>query len=162
MTDKNKIYYDSFANEYTLNKEAITPPERYLVTLKGNGDDIYIETYQNSQGERLDVAYCKDDVKENRVNDIRFEQFKRHNYEWQRATMIRWVIPSDLFDEYWDRFIKDEKQKNIDRSCSNCRYSDNGMFGGTKICEACSYDERIDGNTLFESKEGDNNDSSNN
>ena len=154
MTTKNKMYYDKFANKYTLNKEAIAPPERYLVTLKGNGDDIYIETYQNSQGERLDVAYCKDDVKEDRVNDIRFEQFKRHNYEWQKAIMIRWIIPSDLFDNYWERFVENVEQKFIDRCCNNCKHSKNGISNDTERCNNCCYDERIDGNSLFEAKEG--------
>ena len=78
----NEMYYDEFANEY-VSKEKMeankyAPPERYLLTLRGiNG--VYVETYENN-GERLDIAYTEQDVKNGMVNRIRFGEAERHGW----------------------------------------------------------------------------------
>lgn len=92
-----KMYYDDFEDWYCLEKEINAPPERYLPTYRG--DDVYIETYE-CDGLRLDVAYTELDKANNLVNRIRFSVAKEHNYPFSAARMIKWVIPSKLFDKY--------------------------------------------------------------
>lgn len=95
-----KMYYDAFANEYTLEREEIAPPERYLETLRG--DDIYIEKWSIGNGLFIDVAYSQYDVDNWYVNKIRHSQEQKHNCILSH--MMRWTIPAVKFDEYVKRF----------------------------------------------------------
>lgn len=104
-----RMYYDDFMNEYCLEKEINAPPERYLPTYRG--DDIYIETYE-CDGLMLDIAYTELDLENHLVNRIRFSVAKEHNYPFATARMVKWVIPSKLFDKY----VKDyglETENNV-------------------------------------------------
>lgn len=102
MTDK--IYYDSFTNEYCSEEdlETIAPPERYLPTFRG--DEVYVEVYE-AEGLRLDIAYTEFDIQEGMVNRVRFAVARRHGFPLNIANMVRWTIPSKKFDEYYKRFI---------------------------------------------------------
>ena len=67
-----------------------------------------------------------------------------------------------LIDPYYvrraDTIIPATKEENLEKSCKNCRYHDKGMLDAeSKRCEACHYDGRLGGNSLFEpaTKEGD-------
>ena len=108
-----KMYYDSFADEYVSCKQAeedtISPPERYLLTLRGD-DGVYVETYKHAYGTCLDIAYSETDIKLGQVNRIRFNQAERHGWksQFQTATMIQWTIPSERFDKYYAEYIGEE------------------------------------------------------
>ena len=106
--ERKEMYYDSFANEYVKEIEDLNaPPERYLLTLRGLDNHTYIEVHENMDDKtRLDIAYSKYDLESKLVNRIRFAEYDRHNFNWQRAIIIRWTIPQDLFDKYWKRFIE--------------------------------------------------------
>lgn len=99
------MYYDDFANEYTLDKEPTAPPERYLETLRGN--DNYIEKWSIGNGLFIDVAYSQYAVDNRYVNRIRHFQEQTHNC--LLSTMVSWTIPDKKFDEYVERFgLSDE------------------------------------------------------
>ena len=100
-----KMYYDEFANEYTLEREETAPPERYLETLRG--DDVYIENWSIGNGLFIEVAYSQYDVDNRYVNRIRHSQEQTYNCRLSR--MIRWTIPAVKFDEYVERFGLEEK-----------------------------------------------------
>lgn len=101
------MYYDVFADEYTLELSPYAPPERYIKTICG--DDIYIETWlvdKNTKNldtsDLLDVAYSQDDRDNNRENIIRNDM--QDKYDVCLRHIIRWVIPKDKFIEYAKMF----------------------------------------------------------
>lgn len=102
----DRMYYDSFANEYCSVKDAesemgVAPPERFLLTLRGI--DEYVECYE-CNGLRLGIAYTEEAIRHGLVNRIRFSEAERHGFPFSTARMIRWTIPAKKFDEYAERF----------------------------------------------------------
>lgn len=108
----NKIYYDSFTNEYCLPSEedfGIAPPERYIPTYRGSDDKTYIENWlvnvhpELDEDLRLSIAFSKDEYYDKKMHScILSEQEQKHNC---RLIMLKyWIIPDDKFDEYCHRF----------------------------------------------------------
>lgn len=97
-----KMYYDNFTNEYVKEMDQFAPPERYLSTYRGN--EIYIETFEDYQGQRLDIAYDDFDVKHHLVSRTRFAVSEKYGFMLMSARMIKRTIPAELFDKYAERF----------------------------------------------------------
>lgn len=111
MADLEFMYYDRFRNEYTLDKDMLAPPERYLSAYKGK--QHYVETYCIGI-KQLQVAYTEDDLKHDRVNLIRYAAAKDHNFPITEAMLFRCVIPAEKYEEYYNMFCKeveDERRK---------------------------------------------------
>lgn len=111
------IYYDNFANTYCLTTDVIAPPERYLPTYRGTDDKIYIETYERC-GIRLNISYSKEDRKFNLVNRIRYSVAEKNNFNINSATLIKWVIPCDLYDKYVEDYCLETKMEESENESS--------------------------------------------
>ena len=103
MTLPDVIYWDYFTNEYCLEKDDISPPERYTATYK-NYNDTFIERWEvtnNSEGNKLSIAFTEDQYRGdvNLLIKLRQSQFDRYNCKPVRLTSFS--IPKRLFEKYF-------------------------------------------------------------
>lgn len=103
MTLPDVIYWDWFTHEYCLEKDDISPPERYIVAYK-NHDDTFIERWEvtnNSEGNRLSIAFTEDQYRGdvNLLIKLRQSRFDRYNCKPVRLTSFS--IPKRLFEKYF-------------------------------------------------------------
>lgn len=91
------IFYDRFANEYTTERDAIAPPERYIVVWRGVSD-IFTETYKDNNLKRFcSISYTKEE-RENGFAEPK-RRFYLEEYNMTHSRLIDWTIPADMFDE---------------------------------------------------------------
>lgn len=102
-----KMYYDAFEGEYVLedavNREITAPPERFIPVYRG--DSIYIERWivESECGDRLDIAYTKDEYRDLALRkEIRYAQAERNHCKL--IQLHSWTIPSDMFDKRAEMF----------------------------------------------------------
>lgn len=91
-----RIYWDSFAEKFIIDRDAVAPPERYISVYCANGS-IYTETWSVGDGKQLSIAYISDDWHENRAEQIRCDVASQHGVSLLR--MIRWGVPKEHYDK---------------------------------------------------------------
>lgn len=97
------IFYDWFSNEYTTEREIIAPPERYILTFRGNNDTDFVESYIEKDTEKCCyIAYSAAERDAEIVEPKR--QYFFEKYGFSNPRMRHWTIPADLFDKYVERF----------------------------------------------------------
>lgn len=104
----DKIYYDTFKNEYCLPTEndfGVAPPERYIATYRGYDPELYIEYWavESDKGDKLAIAIPKTDYRKTDIHDqILQAQEVNHNCKLRR--LLYWTIPPKEFDDFCKRF----------------------------------------------------------
>lgn len=90
--------WDQFANEaiYARDRDAIAPPERYLVFSSFDGCDFFINHYEQD-GMRLDYAYIAIPP-----TDMEYLYLKEHGFEY--AHLVERTIPYGRFVRILDSF----------------------------------------------------------
>ena len=111
------MYYDTFTEEYTLTKDPIAPPERYLPATRGSRG-IYIESWLGTvEGIEeeccLSIAYHEDQYYSNVHDWIMIDRFKDQHFT--PKCLRYFVIPEDKFDEYVERFGLKEVVPDVTR-----------------------------------------------
>ena len=101
-----KMYYDTFANEYTKSKESYAPPERYIRTVRGKVDNLFIEHMRTSKhGETVffDLPFTEEEYRD---LSLKYEKIVRAIKEngYSGAQCVKFTLPPTLFDEYAERF----------------------------------------------------------
>jgi hypothetical protein len=99
MTSPDVIYWDWFTNEYCLEKDDISPPERYTAVY-GSCDGMFVEKWEvteNSEGNRLSIAFTEEEHRGDLLKDIRQCQFDKHNCRPIR--LIGFDMPQRLFEK---------------------------------------------------------------
>ena len=101
-----KMYYDTFANEYTKSKDSCAPPERYIRTVRGDTDNLFIEHMQTSKnGETVffDLLFTEEEYKDLNLRYKKTDRvIKENGYSGVRC--VKFTLPPTLFDEYTERF----------------------------------------------------------
>lgn len=118
MTLPDVIYWDWFTNEYYLEKDDISPPERYTATYK-SFDGMFVERWEvteNSEGNRLSIAFSEEEYlgPTGSVVKLRQSQFDKHNCRPIR--LISFSIPKRLFEKYSLRLLGENEEENNDRT----------------------------------------------
>lgn len=112
MTLPDVIYWDYFTEEYCLEKDKISPPERYTATYKScNG--MFVERWEvteNSDGNRLNIAFSEEEYLSDlgHVIKLRQCQFDRHNC--RPIQLISFSIPKHLFERYCLRLLGEDEE----------------------------------------------------
>lgn len=101
----NKMFYDSFANEYVLEQDPYAPPERYVVTVRGI-PGIYIEHWCGEQngvsGYELDITYSPDEYY-SEVHNMKYRSICEE--QGFKAKNLRYfTLPEEEFDKYAEQF----------------------------------------------------------
>lgn len=97
------IFYDWFSNEYTTEREIIAPPERYILTFRGNIDGFFEESYIEKGTEKgCYITYSAAERDAGIVEPKR--QYFFEKYGFSNPRMRHWTIPADLFDKYVKEF----------------------------------------------------------
>lgn len=111
----NWIYYDSFAQEYVLEKEVTAPPERYIPTCKYKGENgVYIENWKDADGRCLSIAYSSDEYY-TPMHDAKYEYVCKQN-AFHPQRLKSFVIPEEKFDQYINEIyaqMDDDRIKEI-------------------------------------------------
>lgn len=89
------VFYDVFDDSFITERDTIAPPERYILTLcyELENVNVYTETYEHN-GQRLNIAY--DATVREHVNEIRRYHSEKNNFPLDR--MISWSVPKKHFD----------------------------------------------------------------
>ena len=109
MTLPDVIYWDWFTHEYCLEKDEISPPERYTAVY-GSCDGIFVEKWEvtsnSEEGDRLNIAFTEEEYNSTTgsVVKIRQSQFNRHNCRPIR--LIGFDVPQRLFEDYFSRILE--------------------------------------------------------
>lgn len=99
------LYYDTFANEYTLNKDYFAPPERYIKTYRGE-KDYYIECWNcesNDGKSRINVTFYREEYCDPMMHKIKLESAQKQ-HDCSLTSLNSWTIPDDIFDKYVEQF----------------------------------------------------------
>lgn len=101
-----KMYYDTFANEYTKSKDSYAPPERYIRTVRGDTDNLFIEHMRTSKhGETVffDLMFTEEEYKDLNLRYKKTDRVIKEN-GYSGAQCVKFTLPPTLFDEYAERF----------------------------------------------------------
>lgn len=106
----NKMFYDAFTEEYTLKINEYSPPERYVLTLKGPAG-VYVDHWEGEHngvpGYALDIAYASDEYYSEEHDRRFYEMCKEQGF---KATHLRYfTLPEEKFNEYVKRFKVEEQ-----------------------------------------------------
>lgn len=86
-----KLYWDDCDGSVTHN------PECALIT---DGKDIYIETYELTNGMRMDIAYSQMDREMlYNLNDLRDAVCRKNGYKFENLKrLVRFAVPSNVYE----------------------------------------------------------------
>ena len=109
-----KMYYDHFASEYTLEKNPYAPPERYTLAIRGQSG-IYIETWdvkkKNATGRWvMDIAFAKEEYY-NREQHMETVKWKCEKESCELVRMTCFTMPQEEFDKCVKLFRLDGKDE---------------------------------------------------
>ena len=99
-----KMYFDSFAERYVLEKDPYAPPERYVETVKGV-PGAYIDHWGDDKGHRLDITY-KSDEYYSEEHDRRYRAMCEEQ-GFKATRLLYFTLPEEKFDEYVKQFKLD-------------------------------------------------------
>ncbi len=91
---EHKIYWDETGGYVTEDDECALIVE---------GTDIYIETYNLTDGKRLDIAYTETDKKYFNMFWLRDSMCRRHGYTIENLTeLVRFTVPKDIYKQMYE------------------------------------------------------------
>lgn len=110
----NRIYFDTFENSYTFEKDNFAPPERYFKVTPLLEDYIYMEIWAVDSEEedfmsRISISYTKMDIENDKVSYLRTAIAEK--YSIKLLYMVRWVIPKEEYDKIYKEVISNVYEK---------------------------------------------------
>lgn len=97
MGDEKYMWYDTFANEYTKEREGFAPHERYILVFRGIIEHIYKESWWVGDNKAIDIAYTDEQYDAGESNLIVKEVAKANG-----ANLLRrrhWTLPPERYDK---------------------------------------------------------------
>jgi len=103
------LYYDRFANEYTTEKSATAPPERYIQIFRGLDDSRWLEQWfcidKNGHEGILGISYPNDEYE---TSDM-FRKFHADKNKVKLINLKSVTYPTKLYDERFKDILEGEK-----------------------------------------------------
>lgn len=102
----NRIYFDTFENSYTFEKDIFAPPERYFEVIPLLEDYMYTEIWavdseEEDFAQRISISYTKMDIENDEVTYLR--DAIANEYSIKLLYMISWGIPKKEYDKIYKR-----------------------------------------------------------
>ena len=96
---EHKIYWDETNGCVTNDEEC---------ALIFEGDSIYIEVYNLTDGKRLNIAYSDFEKRNFNMYDFRDSICRRHGYTIQNLwKLVRLTVPKDIYKQMYERIYPD-------------------------------------------------------
>lgn len=106
-----KMFYDTFANIYTMNTDIYAAPERYIPTFRNimnNYIEVWdVETEDKEKDYRLEIAYDLSEYDSATQHDMLLKYMCEVN-NCKLKRLHHFYLPPDKFDEYVKRFNLDK------------------------------------------------------
>ena len=103
------LYFDRFAGEYTTEKSAYAPPERYIQIYRGLGETIWIEhwfcTDKNGREGILGIAYTDDEYE---ASDM-LRKFQADKNKVRLINLKSVTYPAKLYDVRFKDILEGEE-----------------------------------------------------
>lgn len=131
----SRIYFDTFENSYTFEKDSFAPPERYFEVIPLLEDYMYTEIWTVDSEEedfapRISISYAKMDIENDIVSYLR--KAIANEYSIKLLYMTRWAIPKEEYDK-------------ILKEINECKYITIKENNINKLDEFLSIEENWDG-----------------
>lgn len=109
----DKMFYDEYAERYTIETSRYAPPERYVL-VKRSELNKYVEkweiVYQGKEN-YLDIEYSESDYY-NEENHKKIVSEAIKDYEGiQMVRVVEWTIPATVFDSCIEMFNLEKKEE---------------------------------------------------